>query len=205
MTDRLTASTINDEQLDALYERLAKAEQEADASVAAAATLTALVGKRSERAERDAEKQARRAKIFETELRTLRAGLRANGADPTQLQNLWAQISLRNRQWREEKKRADQAEDLLRIAHDTSNRSEAERARAVQRAEAAERDAGIYHNRLTRLSEGYAEQMHRLETAEAAIARVRKLCELTIAHSVRVQAIDQARDTLATLDEPKEQ
>ncbi|MFF7534896.1 hypothetical protein ACFZB2_38290 [Streptomyces bobili] len=46
----------------------------------------------------------RRAQIAETELRTLRAGLRANGADPTQLQNLWAQISLRNRQWRETKR-----------------------------------------------------------------------------------------------------
>lgn len=34
--------------------------------------------------------------------------------------------------------RLEQAEDLLRIAHDTSNRSETERARAVQRAERAE-------------------------------------------------------------------
>ncbi|MFJ4916085.1 hypothetical protein [Streptomyces sp. NPDC088726] len=32
----------------------------------------------------------------------------------------------------------DQAEDLLRVAHETSNRSEAERARAVTRAERAE-------------------------------------------------------------------
>lgn len=31
------------------------------------------------------------------------------------------------------KKRADQAEDLLRVAHETSNRSEAERARMEQR------------------------------------------------------------------------
>lgn len=44
-------------------------------------------------------------------------------------------------------KRADQAEELLRIAHDTSNRSEAERARAVQRAEQAEaeRDTARQH------------------------------------------------------------
>lgn len=42
----------------------------------------------------------------------------------------------------------------------------------------------------------------RVEKAEAAIARVRRLCELTIASSVRVQAIDQARDTLTALDEP---
>lgn len=33
------------------------------------------------------------------------------------------------------RKRAEQAEELQRIAHETSNRSEAERARAVQRAE----------------------------------------------------------------------
>ncbi|MCX4622818.1 hypothetical protein ACF09G_12985 [Streptomyces albogriseolus] len=33
---------------------------------------------------------------------------------------------------------AEQAEDLLRVAHETSNRSEAERARAVERAERAE-------------------------------------------------------------------
>ena len=41
-------------------------------------------------------------------------------------------------QWEEQKQRADQAEELLRIAHDTSNTSEAERARAAQRAEQAE-------------------------------------------------------------------
>ncbi|MFE9935883.1 hypothetical protein [Streptomyces hirsutus] len=35
-------------------------------------------------------------------------------------------------------RRAAQAEDLLRVAHETSNKSEAERARAVQRAERAE-------------------------------------------------------------------
>jgi hypothetical protein len=34
--------------------------------------------------------------------------------------------------------RAEQAEDLLRVAHETSNRSEAERARAAQRAEEAQ-------------------------------------------------------------------
>ncbi|QCX81086.1 hypothetical protein C9F11_37515 [Streptomyces sp. YIM 121038] len=34
--------------------------------------------------------------------------------------------------------RAEQAEDLLRIAHETSNRAEAERASAVRRAEQAE-------------------------------------------------------------------
>lgn len=40
----------------------------------------------------------------------------------------------------------------------------------------------------------------RAEKAEAAVARVRRLCDLTIDASCRVQAIDQARDTLAALD-----
>ncbi|MBQ0827668.1 hypothetical protein [Streptomyces tagetis] len=39
-----------------------------------------------------------------------------------------------------------------------------------------------------------------LAASTAAIERVRRLCELTIAASVRVQAIDQARDTLTALD-----
>lgn len=68
---------------------------------------------RAERAEAAAEEQRRRADLAETELRTLRAGLRANGADPTQLQNLWAQISLRNRQWREAKREAALTRSML--------------------------------------------------------------------------------------------
>jgi hypothetical protein len=55
-------------------------------------------------------KWAYRARTAEAELRTLRTGLRANGADPTQIQNLWAQISLRNRQWREARQSAEKAE-----------------------------------------------------------------------------------------------
>lgn len=100
---RHTASTINDAQLDALYARLDAAEQETEATTAAAAHLTILMGKRSEKAERAAKTQRQRADIAERELHVLRSGLRANGADPTQIQNLWAQIKLRNRQWREAK------------------------------------------------------------------------------------------------------
>jgi exosome complex RNA-binding protein Rrp4 len=40
----------------------------------------------------------------------------------------------------------------------------------------------------------------RVDAADAAIARVRRLCNLTIECSVRADAIDQARDTLAALD-----
>jgi len=110
---RLTVDTINSDQLDALYDQLAKAEQDAEDSIAAAVRLTTLVGKRSELAERAAKRQGLRAELAENELRTLRAGLRANGADPTQIQNLWAQISLRNRQWRETKQRAEEAEAAI--------------------------------------------------------------------------------------------
>jgi hypothetical protein len=42
-----------------------------------------------------------------------------------------------------------------------------------------------------------------LEAAQAAIVRVRRLCEMTIASSIRVQAVQQACDTLALLDELK--
>ncbi|KAB2347328.1 hypothetical protein [Actinomadura rudentiformis] len=45
------------------------------------------------------------------------------------------------------------------------------------------------------------DQRERAEQAEAAIGRVWRLCEMTIASSCRVQAIDQARDTLAALDQ----
>lgn len=71
----------------------------------------------AETAIREAEQRAEwHANNAATELRVLRAGLRANGADPTQIQNLWAQIRMRNRQWREEKQRAQQAEEHVKKA-----------------------------------------------------------------------------------------
>ena len=115
---RIPLDDLTGDQLDALYNRIAAAEQEADTSIAAAAHLTTLVGKRSEKAEKAAKAQRQRAGIAEAELRTLRAGLRANGADPTQIQNLWAQISMRNRQWRHEKQRAEQAEAAIERVKD---------------------------------------------------------------------------------------
>jgi predicted RNA-binding Zn-ribbon protein involved in translation (DUF1610 family) len=62
--------------------------------------------------------------------------------------------------------RAEQAEELLRIAENTSNQSETAR-------QSAEWDARIYRDRLDRLSEGYTDQRQRAEQAEAAITRVR--------------------------------
>ena len=72
-----------------------------------------------------------------------------------------------------------------------------------------ERDLAIAHDRQPYPTAWAYEQVckardrwqERAESAEAAIARVRRLCELTIAASCRVQAIDQARDTLAALDD----
>jgi hypothetical protein len=107
VTDRIRLDDLTSNDLDQLYDRLAKAEQEAEDSIAAATRLTVLVGKRSEKAEKAAKNHRSRADTAETELRVLREGLRANGADPTQIQNLWAQIRLRNRQWRTEKQRID--------------------------------------------------------------------------------------------------
>ncbi|MFD4558991.1 hypothetical protein ACFWP5_32510 [Streptomyces sp. NPDC058469] len=64
-----------------------------------------------QRAEEDANHNAdlvadavHRAESAERDLRTLRSGLRAAGGDPTQVQNLWAQLRMRNRQWRETKR-----------------------------------------------------------------------------------------------------
>lgn len=59
------------------------------------------------------------------------------------LKRLWEtrdQLKAAEQRAEEAEERADQAEEIAGIARDTSNRSEAERARAVQRAEAAERE-----------------------------------------------------------------
>jgi hypothetical protein len=55
-----------------------------------------------------------------------------------QLDELREVSATRKRIARRRREQLDQAEDLLRVAHETSNRSEAERARAVERAERAE-------------------------------------------------------------------
>uniref|UniRef100_UPI001F45F49A hypothetical protein n=1 Tax=Streptomyces sp. NRRL F-5135 TaxID=1463858 RepID=UPI001F45F49A len=65
------------------------------------------------------------------------------------------------------------------------NHAEAELTR-LHDAESADAAAGSYAGRA--------------EEAEAAIARVRRLCEMTIACSVRVHAVQQAHDILAILD-----
>lgn len=63
----------------------------------------------------------------------------------------------------DERTRAEQAEDLLRVAHDTSNRSEAERALAVQRAEQAEAALA----RVSQLAERWRYVQNRREAADS--------------------------------------
>lgn len=48
-----------------------------------------------------------------------------------------------------------------------------------------------------------ASREHDTDRATQALAEVRRLCEMTIDNSVRVQAVDQARDTLAIIDRVK--
>lgn len=76
---------------------------------------------------------------------------------------------------------------------------DAELARQRQRAEHAEGELSSLRDHRAR----WQTEHDRAEQAEATIERVRRLCELTIAVSCRVQAIDQARDTLAALAAPE--
>lgn len=64
-------------------------------------------------AEQAAEEQRERARIAEGELRMLRTGIRALGGDPTTIQNLWAQLHLRNRQWAEAKREVRLTRSML--------------------------------------------------------------------------------------------
>lgn len=82
---------------------------------------------------------------------------------------------------------------LLRMAQRHAHTADAERAETQAnlleaQAHAAHADA--------RAARSHAEAVN----ARAAVAEVRRLCDLTISASARVQAIDQARDTLAVLD-----
>jgi hypothetical protein len=115
----------------------------------------------------------------------------------------------------------DQLRQRLTLADTTLNADAAEQLRltdamrqqnldsaaaAVQRAETAERDAGIYRDRLARLTDGYAKQFRRLEAAEAAIEAVRAYAAdleragwtgPAIARRIR-QALDGTPDPAAT-------
>lgn len=96
---RVIATAINDTPV-----RLGGPEGAADLIATIAVRVAAYVG-REVLPPPDQETKALRlrAEIAETELRTLRAGIRSLGGDPTTIQNLWAQLRMRNRQWMEAK------------------------------------------------------------------------------------------------------
>lgn len=87
----------------------------------------------------------------------------------------------------------DQARTELRIARQHAHRADAERAEAEARYHQAKADAERANARTARI---HAEAV----TTAAALDAVRRLCDLTITSSIRTQAIDQARDTLAAID-----
>ncbi|MEU6229962.1 hypothetical protein [Streptomyces sp. NPDC047042] len=101
-----------------------------------------------ERAEADANHNAnlvadavQRAEAAERDLRTLRTGLRASGGDPTQIQNLWAQLRLRNRQWAEAKREARAFRSMLEEEGGDTTLVD-EMLETVAKAEARAREAG---------------------------------------------------------------
>lgn len=81
----------------------------------------------------------------------------------------------------------------LRVAQQHAHTTDAERAE-TQALLHIERAATERAN--ARAARAHADAV----TAQAVVAEVRRLCDMTIAASVRVDAVDQARDTLAVID-----
>lgn len=81
----------------------------------------------------------------------------------------------------------------LRIAHQQAHAADAERAEA-EAAFLEARAAILRANARAARAQAEAAAVH------LAVAEVRRLSELTITSSSRVQAVEQARDTLAVID-----
>ncbi|MFD9443452.1 hypothetical protein [Streptomyces sp. NPDC060001] len=81
----------------------------------------------------------------------------------------------------------------LRLAQQHAHRTDAELAEMEGRFHEAKAEAARANARSART---HAEAV----TTQAALAQVRRLCDMTISESVRVQAVEQARDTLAVID-----
>jgi tRNA-dihydrouridine synthase len=81
----------------------------------------------------------------------------------------------------------------LRIARQHAHTTDAERAEMEARLHESKAETARAHARAAR---SHAEAA----LAYAALAEVRRLCNLTIAESVRTPAIAQARDTLTAID-----
>jgi hypothetical protein len=79
------------------------------------------------------------------------------------------------------------------MAQQHAHRTDAERAEMEAQLHTAKAEIARANARAARAR---AEAV----TAQAAVAEVRRLCDMTIADSVRVQAVQQARDTLAVID-----
>lgn len=106
---RVIATAINDTPV-----RLGSPDGTADLTATIALRVAAYVGREVlPPPDEETKKLRSRARIAETELRVLRAGIRSLGGDPTTIQNLWAQIRLRNRQWREAKRERDTAQAAI--------------------------------------------------------------------------------------------
>ncbi|MFF8910558.1 hypothetical protein [Streptomyces olivaceoviridis] len=86
-----------------------------------------------------------------------------------------------------------QTKALLRLARQHAHRADAERAEMEAQLHTTKTEAARANARAART---HAEAV----TTQAALAEVRRLCDMTIADSVRVQAVQQARDTLAVID-----
>jgi hypothetical protein len=82
---------------------------------------------------------------------------------------------------------------LLRMAQQHAHRADAERAETEAQLHTAKANTARAHARAART---HAEAV----TTQAALTAVRRLCDLTISASARVDAVDQARDTLAVID-----
>ncbi len=81
----------------------------------------------------------------------------------------------------------------LRLAQQHAHTANAERAEMEARLHTAQAAIARANARAARTR---AEAV----TAQAAVAEVRRLCDMTIEASARVQAVEQARDTLAAID-----
>jgi chromosome segregation ATPase len=93
-------------------------------------TLGHRILQRAEQAEERLAGVERRANIAEGELATLREGIRETGGDPTQVQNVYAQI----RMWRNSAQRANHKADRYRLAW-TAARRDRKADRAAMAAE----------------------------------------------------------------------
>jgi chromosome segregation ATPase len=100
---------MTDDDLDRLHRELDRLRAELDAAKQFARSCA----KDTEKALKRQTRAKLHADLLQAELDTLREGIRELGGDPTQVQNLWVQIRLRNRQWRDEQQRAERVEAAL--------------------------------------------------------------------------------------------